>query len=448
MKNVFTSALTVLCCINISLAYAYEIKFKLLQDADLPLIYNWLHQPFVKKWFSREALPWQEFLTFREQIKSYLGTGHEYLACHNDHPFGYIRLYDAHLWLDGLGNADPEGTYGIDLYIGDAGYLGKGFGSAMLSQFITKSIKDQVELGKPITQIIVDPDSANVTAIKTYQRLGFTIDYQLDDPFWGNQLIMVLDPDLFEFLNDMHGFYEEDIVKNKSLEQLDTYLDNLFDKVLQRLACIGISYHDCENFLVQYGTILKSQIESKYAAHAQGLPLLSQETLCLVHQVLLDFEIDSRDIVLIAYTGKGSPVAADDYTLYIDEKELSCYTPEAQRFAIAHELMHFLHKDNSFESALENLMGEQKSKAQRNAFYTFAHANELCADIDAMLKNQVYATSGVAFLEQLKERFGSGASFTHPSADLRLNIAQQIQYLHEQLLKPNPSASQAIQLVF
>lgn len=427
---------------HIILCHAQQphVTFQELKDSDLPLIHTWLQQPFVKKWFSHEAVPWQDFLAFREEIKNYFGTGKEYIVSVNEHPFGYIRYYDAHLWVDGLGEVEPEGTYGIDLYIGDADYLGKGYGTALLRQFIKKILEDQKVLGKPIKQIIVDVDVTNTAAINLYAKLGFSLDRELDDPRWGKQYLMLLDPELFEFLEGVRYCYDIDSSHDLSPEQFVAYRALLMDTTWAQLAAAGVTFDDCVQFLNTYGHILKSQLESNYSQRSHGLDPVSKKTIKLIHEVLIDFGIDPNSIVIIPYRSKGSPAAADDYTLYIDEQDMEGLCPESQRFILAHEISHFQSRDNGFESALENLMYEQKTEAQRKAFYMFSHATEICADIDAMLNGLMYAQGGIKFLELLINCYGDAASFTHPSPSVRLKIAQDIEAMHrDQIIKKKPS---------
>lgn len=410
----------------------YEINFKLLENKDLPLIQSWLQQPHVKKWFSHEALAWKEFLLFREEIKNYFGDGKEYIAYHHNHPFAYIRYYDAHLWPEGSGEVDPEGTYGIDLYIGDEAYLGKGYGSAMLSQFMHQIIKQQHELGKPITKIVVDPEVENVAAIKTYLNLGFTIERQVDDPFWGKQYIMALDLELFLFLEEMNTLCKDILLTDESLTAFEDQLIEMMGNVWQQLEHIDITQARCLAFLNAYDYLLKKQIKAKYSARSQGLQELSLSTITLVQEVITDLHMNMQEIALIAYDGQGSPAASDDYTLYIDEKELAKYPILAQRFVIAHELMHVLNRDNSFENALENLMDEHKTDAQRKAFYTFAYTNELCADIGAMLNGHLYTQGAMQFFMTLQELYGDEETYTHPRPSLRLKFAERIHRIYEQ----------------
>ncbi len=427
MKIYLTILLSLVFFAELFSAQNYDLRFKSLEESDLTLIHTWLHQPWVKRWYAHEALLWQEFLQFRDEIKNYFGSGNEFLVVSNGYPFAYIRYYDAHLWPDGFGNVEPEGRYGIDLYIGDAEYLGKGYGTALLRQFIKKIIQDQKELGLPIKQLVIAPEIANNAAIKTYLKVGFNIDQEIDDPYWGKQYSMVLDPELFEFTEGVRYFYDIDPSCSNSLEQFVEYSSLLMDTTWARLAAAGVTYDDCVQFLNTYGHVLKTQLESNYNQRSQGLDIISDHTMALIHEVLVDFNIDPNSIAIIPYRSKGSPAAADDYTLYIDENDLAMLCPVSQRFILAHEISHMKSKDNGFESALENLMDERKTEPQRNAFYTFSHATEIRADINAMLKGIEYAKGGVTFLTLLINCYGDGASFTHPSPRVRLKIAQDIE---------------------
>ncbi len=430
MKIRFTIFLSLIFFVELFGTQNYDLQFKPLNDSDLSLIHSWLHQEWVKPWFIHEAVSWDDFLAFRAQIKNYFGTGKEYLVCHDNYSFAYIRYYDAHLWVDGLGDVDPEGTYGIDLYIGEEEYLGKGYGSAMLSQFIKKILEDQKERGKPIKQIVVDVDVQNEHAFFLYSKLGFVIDREVDDPFYGRQYIMTLDPELFEFIDSVRYFYDIDSSYDLSLEQFVAYRELLMDTTWAQLGKAGVTHNDCVQFLNTYGHVLKNQLESNYGQRSQGLDPISDHTMQLIHEVLIDFGIDPNTIVIIPYRSKGSPAAADDYTLYIDEQDLVTLCPESQRFILAHEIAHFKSKDNGFESALENLMDEHKTEAQRKAFYTFSHATEIRADINAMLQDIEYTKGGITFLKLLIQYYGDAASFTHPSPSVRLKIAQDIQAMH------------------
>ena len=175
----------------------YNLRFKPLEETDLELIHTWVHRPFVKKWFEHMVMPWDEFqTTMHERLNS--GILWIFIIQTNGNPIGCIGYYDANKFADGSGLTEPEGTYGIDLFIGEQEYLGKGYGTATLIQFIKKIMNDQKALLKPIHKIIVDPHTENIPALKMYTKLGFTISRHVDGPLYGKQYIMTLDPTLIQ----------------------------------------------------------------------------------------------------------------------------------------------------------------------------------------------------------------------------------------------------------
>lgn len=63
----------------------------------------------------------------------------------------------------------PDNSIGIDLFIGDQQYLGRGYGTTLLKEFIAH-IKTQEP---QCAAIIIDPAPDNIRAIACYQKVGF-----------------------------------------------------------------------------------------------------------------------------------------------------------------------------------------------------------------------------------------------------------------------------------
>ena len=65
--------------------------------------------------------------------------------------------------------SEPDGTYGMDLFIGDLDYIGKGYGSQIVAQFVHElfTLPD-------VMRVIINPDIDNIAAIKAYERAGFS----------------------------------------------------------------------------------------------------------------------------------------------------------------------------------------------------------------------------------------------------------------------------------
>ena len=82
-------------------------------------------------------------------------------------------------------------TNGVDLSIAEPGLLSRGLGSAALTAF-TRALYDN---GHQI--IIIDPDPANLRAVRAYERAGFrAVPHLLGRT--GDTLIMQYDPNANE----------------------------------------------------------------------------------------------------------------------------------------------------------------------------------------------------------------------------------------------------------
>jgi aminoglycoside 6'-N-acetyltransferase len=140
-------------------------KFKPLEILNFPLIFEWLSIPHVAQWW-RESKDWEEFSDkYTKWIESEeVGP---FMVYHEDKPIGYIQWYD--VATDPIRKESyPERTYGIDLFIADLAYVGKGYGAVLITQFIKKIVMPL----KP-NLIITDPEITNLRAIHVYEKVGF-----------------------------------------------------------------------------------------------------------------------------------------------------------------------------------------------------------------------------------------------------------------------------------
>lgn len=159
-----------------------RITFCEVTEADVPLVYAWLQEPHVSKWWPTPT----KDIFFRDWFASLRPKGaFPYLVLVDDKPIGLIQYYavdpSTSSWLPPL----PSHTLGTDQYIGDVNYLGKGYGVKMIQAFIPylKSMLPDT------TTIIVDPDPKNIAAIKCYEKVGFVKLGEFTAP-WGPALEM------------------------------------------------------------------------------------------------------------------------------------------------------------------------------------------------------------------------------------------------------------------
>jgi len=151
-----------------------------MSETDLPLVKRWLHEPHVREWWHDPA----------EQFERV--TGHatdpdltQFIVYSDDRPFAYLQCYRLSDWHVGFG-LQPEGTRGLDQFIGEPDMMGRGHGSAFVRQFADRLLADCAP------RIVLDPAPNNARAIRSYEKAGFqrtTIVHTPDGP----ALLMVRD---------------------------------------------------------------------------------------------------------------------------------------------------------------------------------------------------------------------------------------------------------------
>ena len=149
-----------------------------MQADDLPLIARWLALPHVREWWGD---PVEQYALVSGDLTE--PAMDQYLVETGGRTFAYLQCYDLTAWNSGFG-VQPEGTRGIDLFIGEPSMLGHG------SAFISRFVRDLLRQGLP--RIVTDPDPANARAIRAYEKAGFTKDRIVVTPE-GPTLLMVHD---------------------------------------------------------------------------------------------------------------------------------------------------------------------------------------------------------------------------------------------------------------
>jgi aminoglycoside 6'-N-acetyltransferase len=154
--------------------------FRAMSASDLPIIKRWLETPHVSQWWPDPA----------EQLQLVSGDlDHpdmaQFIVAANGREFAYLQCYGLSAWNTGLG-PQPEGTRGLDLFIGEADMLGFGHGSGFVRSFADGLLA----AGTP--RVVTDPDPANARAIQAYEKAGFRRERLVDTPD-GTALLMIRD---------------------------------------------------------------------------------------------------------------------------------------------------------------------------------------------------------------------------------------------------------------
>jgi aminoglycoside 6'-N-acetyltransferase len=155
--------------------------FRAMTAADLPLVGTWLEQPHVREWWGD---PNEQYILIRDDLDH--PAMDQFIVAIDDRPFAYLQCYDPTAWPLNSFGMQPEGTRGIDQFIGEADMIGRGHGSALIRNFIERLVKS----GTP--RVVTDPDPANARAVRAYEKAGFAKTRLIDAPD-RRALLMVFD---------------------------------------------------------------------------------------------------------------------------------------------------------------------------------------------------------------------------------------------------------------
>ena len=166
------------------------ITFRPLQEADLPLLTDWLNRPHVLEWWSGGNGA-ANAETTRTKYLSRMNEGSPvkaYIVVLADEPIGFIQSYVALDAGDGWWEEECDpGVRGIDQFICDGGRLGQGLGTAMVNAFVRRLLAEP-----GVTKVQTDPDPENSRAIRCYLKAGFRPVRRITTPD-GPALLMVFE---------------------------------------------------------------------------------------------------------------------------------------------------------------------------------------------------------------------------------------------------------------
>ena len=168
-----------------------RIGFSPVGEEHYPLLHAWLKTPHVREWWGD---PDEEIGFIRDMVEG-RDTTRPFLITLDGEPVGYIQVWfighhqneewtKDNPWLGEL----PQDAVGVDLSIGEADRLSTGIGSAALAAFVAYL------RGLGHETIVIDPDPANVRAVRAYAKAGFRPVAALEGRTGNDVLIMQFDP--------------------------------------------------------------------------------------------------------------------------------------------------------------------------------------------------------------------------------------------------------------
>lgn len=139
-----------------------KLRLRAAGPDDLALLRHWDAQPHVIASDPNSDWQWETELyrdpDWREQLIAEL----------DGRPIGFVEIIDparedSHYW----GDVDAN-LRALDLWIGEAEDLGRGYGSEMLRQALARCFADPT-----VCAVLIDPLASNVRAQRFYRRHGF-----------------------------------------------------------------------------------------------------------------------------------------------------------------------------------------------------------------------------------------------------------------------------------
>ena len=130
--------------------------------ADIPLLLHWQSQPHVVAAGAGGDWQWERELGRPT-------AGHETLIFEIDgRPLGMVHIVDPARDPEQYWGAVADNPRALDIFIGEAADLGRGYGAEMMRQALARCFADPAVSG-----VLIDPLAVNRRAIRFYRRLGF-----------------------------------------------------------------------------------------------------------------------------------------------------------------------------------------------------------------------------------------------------------------------------------
>ena len=113
-----------------------RIAYRPLAENDLALMADWLNRPHLRAFYQREPITSAAVAAkYGPRIRREVPT-HSSLAVLDGRPFGYLQCYRVADWADWRATIGVDHGVSIDLFIGEPGLIGQGFGRRMLSGYV------------------------------------------------------------------------------------------------------------------------------------------------------------------------------------------------------------------------------------------------------------------------------------------------------------------------
>lgn len=147
-----------------------EIGFRRLAEADLQAMFLWLLRPHVAKWYGPAPTSYAEVVAKyapRTRADSEVAA---YVIVAEGRDVGYIQAYPIARFPEYAARLECEpGAMGLDLFIGEAPFLGWGLGTEAIRRFTA-----EVAFAQPgASCCLAGPQEGNRACIRALEKAGF-----------------------------------------------------------------------------------------------------------------------------------------------------------------------------------------------------------------------------------------------------------------------------------
>lgn len=156
-----------------------NVTLRLMTIDEMPLMVGWLNQPHVAEWFHDHPTTLE---AVTEKYKPRIdGTSPTkvFTAVAGGKPIGMIQAYQVHNYPEYAEAIGMDEAIGIDLFIGEADYLGKGYGRDIIDAFVRDAVGEHFEDAQ---LVVASPSVNNLGSINAFEVAGFSKGSIVDVP--------------------------------------------------------------------------------------------------------------------------------------------------------------------------------------------------------------------------------------------------------------------------
>ena len=131
--------------------------------ADAAILRRWESAPHLAGLLGDDDWEWETSLAVPHPAQR------PFIAEVDGRPVGFLEILDPFLDPEHYWGDLPPGYRAIDIWIGEAEFIGKGYGRAMMRQALDLCFADP-----EVHTVLVDPLPTNTASHRFYERCGFT----------------------------------------------------------------------------------------------------------------------------------------------------------------------------------------------------------------------------------------------------------------------------------